>query len=330
MSVSAADAETVDLMRALVDSLAQPDPEPVDVEAFDALAAASELAPGEGMWLPLSERCYHGAALSCIVSRGQLELLRKSPAAYHGRYVAEPRTVVDEDTKALRVGRLFHAATVEPERWATFAVPPKVDRRTREGKAAYAQWQAEHPGAEGVDAAEYELALALSRAIAEHPLASQLCSGCTGVSERALIWRDRETGLLCRARIDRSLERPIAVDAKSFGKTPTPELFAREVLTRWYHGQAAFYLDGLLCVTGVEHRFPFVVVHKEPPHEVLVAELGPAEIEMGRREYRAALRELVWRREKNDWLAPWQREPQVITFDGWAFRNSPEWSDEDG
>jgi PDDEXK-like uncharacterized protein DUF3799 len=299
--------------------------DPRDARLVEQLALAHRLAPGQGLWLDLDEATYHELD---ITSRSRLHVLRRSPAEYHARYIA--CTLADDDTKAFRVGRLFHAAVLEPERWATFAVPPKVDRRTKEGKATYAAWREDNPDAVVVDADEHALALRMAEAIALHPLASQLCSGCTGVSERAMLWRDAETGQLIRARIDRSLELPIAADAKSFTGTPTPESFMREVLRHWLHGQAAMYLDGLLAVTGVEHRFPFVVVNKEEPHEVMVAELGVAEIEMGRREYRAALRELAWRTEANDWVAPWSATPQVITFPGWAFRSSDDWSNEDG
>lgn len=300
------------------------DVDPRDAELARMMLLACELEPGRGMWADVDELTYHELDYT---SRGDLEILRRSPAEFHGRRIA--RTIPHKDSKALRVGRLWHAATFEPERWSTFAVPPDCDRRTKEGKAIYAAWRAENPNAIVVDADEHDLARVMAEAVAEHPLASQLCSGCSGASERTIIWRDADTGILMRARIDRSLERPIAVDGKSFGRTPNPEAFMREVLAHWYYGQAAVYLDGLFAVTGIEHRFVFVVVHKEPPHEVLVCELGPAEIEMGRREYRAALRELAWRREKNDWRATWERAPQLIEFPGWAFRSSDDWRNDD-
>lgn len=279
------------------------------------------IEPGRGLFVEMDEATYHGSE---ITSRSRLDVLRVSPALYHARFVA--RTVGDTDTAAMRVGRMLHAAVLEPDRWSAFAVPPEVDRRTRDGKAAYAAWQEQNPKAEVVSAKEHALVLAMAEAVAAHPLASRLCSGCTGVSERAMVWRDEETGKLVRARVDRHDEAPpVIVDLKKVAQLPTPETFARVVVNHWYHGQAAMYLDGARAVTGIDHRFALVAVHESAPHEVGVYELGEDEIELGRRQYRAALRELQWRREEHDWHSDWEKRPHVIRFPGWAFA-AEEWT----
>jgi exodeoxyribonuclease VIII len=277
----------------------------------------------DGWWDDVSEADYHA---SDIVSRGMLKTLRKSPAEFHARYVA--RTMTDRDTAALIFGRLLHTAVLEPERWERFiTVRPDVDGRTKDGKAALAEWRATHtPETIVATAEQHALILAMSKEIASDKHASMLLSGAAGYRERAYRWHDPETGLPMRAKADVALERPVIVDLKSFGDVPTPEAFGGEAVRRWYHAQGAIYCDGAEAITGVPHRFVLVAINKKPPHEVAVYELDTEELDLGRREYRAALRELQQRREVNDWKAAWQREPQFLKFPGWAFRSSEEWA----
>lgn len=312
--------------------------------------AGTDLLTG---WWDVSEDAYHA---SDLVSRGKLEVLRRSPQEFHGRCIA--RTIATIVTKPLRVGRYLHVAALQPERWdAGFTLdpgdvglpePPKpvpaegTSAQTKEHKANLAEWRSAHErwhaecaaaraalirGREIVKPDEWATVVDCAHAIAEHPLASSLLSGPGVATERSLVWVDCDTGIRMRARLDATIEeRDIVSDLKSLGDTPTPLAFRREVIAHWYHGQNAIYADGYATVTGRSPRFPFVVVNKSDPHEVAVYELGPAEVDLGRREYKAALVELAWRLERDEWLAPWSAAPQVITFDSWTFRNSEEWA----
>lgn len=283
---------------------------------------ALELEAWSPGWWDVSDGDYHSSPL---VSRGMLKALRRSPEYFRARYI--DRTIVDRDTAALQFGRLLHTAVLEPERWERHVtVRPGVDGRTKDGKAALAEWRATHtPETLVATAEQHALVVAMAATLAENEHASMLLSGAGGFRERAYRWRDDDTGVGMRAKADVQLEVPVLVDLKSFGDVPAPAAFAAEAVRHWYHAQAAIYCDGARAITGEHHRFVLVAIHKSPPHEVAVYELDDEEIDLGRREYRATLRELVWRRERDDWRAEWQRGPQSLKFPGWAFRNSEEW-----
>lgn len=305
----------------------------IDVDPRDAvLARALQMQPGEGLWCDFDEGVYHGLD---VVSRSRLEVLRSSPALYFARYLAaEP--LPDEDTPALRHGRWLHAATLEPDRWTrTWCRQPEPLAKpdlshlgapsSKAYRAGLAAWRAkcdEHlerelAGRIGLPADEHELVLAMAAAIAEHPGASQLVSGARGVSERTAFWRDAETGVLMRGRLDRVLEGDLVVDVKTTS-TPDPDGFGKACGRYGYHRQAACYLDAALAITGRPHRFRFVVVHNAPPFEVAVYGLDDYAVERGREQYRSALAELARRERDNDWLAEWQRHPQELHLPAWA------------
>jgi hypothetical protein len=66
----------------------------------------------------------------------------RSPAHYKAWLENPP-----EPTPAMALGRAFHCALLEPERFAaTHVVAEKFDRRTKEGKAKAEAWEAENQG----------------------------------------------------------------------------------------------------------------------------------------------------------------------------------------
>lgn len=328
------------------------------------MSSSDDLVAG---WWDVEEDAYHASGL---VSRGKLQLLRKSPQEFHARVIARSLPSI-EPTKALRVGRLLHVAVLQPDRWEReFCLPPAADiaepepakpvpaegtsantKAHRENLARWreemAAWSAKNEaaiaeylrGREIVKPDEWATVMGCAHAIAGHrppgqyPASASWLLSDVDFTERSLRWQDEDTGIWCRARVDAFTcdeHEDRCADLKSFGLTPTPDAFRREIVSHWYHGQAAFYTDGCRSVTERTPRFPFVVVHKDEPHEVAIFELGDEETELGRRQYKAALAELAWRLERDEWLAAWSAEPHVIRFDQWTFRAAEEWSSSNG
>lgn len=260
------------------------------------------------------------------ISRSVLHTLRQDPLrCYIENFSGRPTEI--RDTPSFRVGRMVHLGLLEPERWGTLCPPrPDFDLRTKAGREAEKAWRIAHPDAwDGYSVSERHLAMEMTEAVEKHKLASSLVSGLPGRSEVSLFW---DHGVdACKARLDRLLDSGDVVEVKTMDGIPTPERFAKAAVDHWYHGQAAFYLDGCDAVSGAakQRQCWFVVVGKSEPHHVLVAQLDDDAIELGRREYRAALRELAWRRERNDWSFPWEAAPQRVSIPGWAFANSEAW-----
>ena len=89
-----------------------------------------------------------------------------------------------------------------------------------------------------------------------------------GAPEQSLFWRDLETGVDCRARLDwlpapAEGRRMVIVDYKT-ATSADPREFGRAVDSYGYHVQQAFYLDAVrACGVHPDPAFVFVVQEKK-------------------------------------------------------------------
>lgn len=146
-----------------------------------------------------------------------------------------------------------------------------------------------------------ELCEAVKRQTARHharPI--PLRDGCP---EQTLIWRDRDYGVWCRARLDYLHPDALAVDdLKSTATSANPHMWARRRLFEdGYDIQCAFYLRGLRTLTGEEFDWRFVVVEVEFPFAVSVVSLAASAVELAEQKVERALK--LWKRclESGEW-----------------------------
>lgn len=198
-----------------------------------------------------------------------------------------------------RLGTAVHCHLLEREEFENrYAVcPESIGLNTKIGREMAAECAAE--GREMLTANEATMVAAMSRKLLDNPHVSKLMSMPHRV-ETAIYWRDRATGILCKARPDLMIEPggvfpngiifdlKTAVDASLAG-------FSRDAHKYGYHMQAAWYSDGFQQVYGTSAPplFVFGVVENEPPFE---PKLWPASmvgesdfLRLGRAKCRLAL-----------------------------------------
>jgi len=273
--------------------------------------------PATGLW-ECTDEVYFGDAEH--VSASMLEIFRRSVPLFHDRFIGE--TIhAPEPTPAMRFGTLVHSAVLEPDTFADrYAVAPECDLRTKDGKATWAAFQAHAGDKELIDAESHALAWSMSAAVLKHSVAGELIR-CAGRNEIACRWEDRFTGLPCKAKLDRLLPEDGGriIDLKT-AIDPSPEEWARQAFNLKYHHRAAHYLSGCEQL-GLAKRFTFVVVGKEPPHEVGVYELDPEALGMGFRQVRDLMTELQRRAASGDWTSRFASGIQTAFFPPWAYKN---------
>ena len=95
-----------------------------------------------------------------------------------------------------------------------------------------------------------------------------------GPCEQAVRWIEEQAEVLSKAMRDKiACGGTLIVDLKT-SADPTPQGFAKSVVNFGYHRQAAWYLDGHAAATGNDAvGMVFIVVGKEPPHDVACYEL---------------------------------------------------------
>ncbi len=197
------------------------------------------------------------------VSRSQLWRLKESPEKF--KYAEEHP---EEPTPALIFGQMVHKLVLEPETFNDeFAVAPDVDRRTKDGKAAWALFAEMNDGKTIVKAEDYDTACAMRNALLENDLVMKLLSG---KHEIPLFWTDELTGEKCKVRLDAVLpldSQVIITDYKSTSDAST-ESFMRSAINYGYDFQSAMYTEAVKCLiaNGKRVTFMFIAQEKEPPY----------------------------------------------------------------
>jgi hypothetical protein len=261
------------------------------------------------------------------ISQSTLKTIADSPRS-HAEGVERP------DTDALICGRRFHRAVLQPDLWlaecrgmAGAVVKPKfVGAGARTTQPA--EWLASlPPGTAIISEAERESwdgerakVDGMAAALHEHELAGKLLARDAEV-EMPLRWTDPETGLRCRCLVDHlSLTtQATIVDLKST-RDPTPDGFAKSVANYRYHWQAAWYSDAVALLTGLPVRFYLAVVRSAPPFEAAVYEISDDDLDLARRQVRAAMQQAREHTDTQDWRAEWERglEPITLRLPRWA------------
>jgi exodeoxyribonuclease VIII len=246
------------------------------------------------------------------ISKSQLDLIRKSPALFKHRL-----THPQERTAAMRWGTLVHTAVLEPDQLAeTTIIAPQVDRRTKEGKAAWETFQSTAQGREIVTEAEVEELVDIASAIERHESAGRALAMIDKV-ETSLVWHDEDTGMACRCRPDAILSNGLIVDLKTT-QDASPEGFAKSIANFRYHVQAAYYSDGYAAAFGEQPKgFMFIAVEKTAPYLVACYLLSDLAVIRGRAEYKEDLQTLKQCLATDEWPG-YSEKPLVIDLPKWA------------
>lgn len=125
---------------------------------------------------------------------------------------------------------------------------------------------------------------------------------CDGKAEQTLVWDEHDVP--CKARLDWLRDDRSAIDdMKTTSKSANPETWSRTIFNIGYDVQAAFYLRGLMAVTGAAAEFRLAVVETSPPYALSVISLAPAALELANAKVDWAI--ATWRRclEQDEWPA---------------------------
>jgi exodeoxyribonuclease VIII len=235
----------------------------------------------------MDDREYHQLAR---LSASGAKVLLKSPSRYrHERlHPAKP-------TPAMEFGTMFHALVLEPDVFARrYALLPGIDRRTKEGKAAFDAWQAENLGKTAVSSDDWNRVHAMARAV-ETSGAGDLMTG--GRMELPVLWE--RDGAQLKAKID-GLTSDRIIDLKSTS-VEDEESLQRAAWQHGYHISAAAYQEAAKVLTGEKLGKVFVFVHSTAPHDVIILEAGDEFIARGKALWDRAVRTYAACVQFDDW-----------------------------
>lgn len=210
------------------------------------------------------------------ISRSELFKISESPEKF--KYYREHP---EPPTPALLFGQLFHAMALTPDTvWEQFAVVPNVDRRTKAGKEAFAEFEASAEGKTIVSVDMVEQSTAMCETLNKNEFVKKLLKG---EKEKPFFWVDEMTGEECKCRTDVLTEigeNLIIVDLKTADCAET-ETFMRSAIKYGYDFQSAMYSEGIKINTGKEPLFVFIVIEKKPPYAINILQADKLLIRRG-------------------------------------------------
>lgn len=192
------------------------------------------------------------------VSKSWLDQIDRSPA--HLRAYLDGET---HETPAMVFGRLVHTAVLEPDLLSGLYVTPPTDinRRTKVGKEEYAAWEAENESKTIVTPDQLQQAELMRDSVRRNRAARVLLTA--GDPEQTVVWRNSDTGELCKARAD-WLRENVIVDVKTT-QDARPAAFARSIANYRYDVQQSHYGEGFDL-----SRMVFIAIEKTPPYACAV------------------------------------------------------------
>jgi len=265
-----------------------------------------------GVYAGITNDAYHSGE---GISKSGLDLIAKSPLHYWSKYL-DPDREQQEPTPAMLLGTAIHSAVLEPDKFANdYIVFPKIDRRTKEGKAYYDELVAQAAGRTIITADDYQTCTTIQTNVRQHPAAQVLMQA--GEPELSVYWRDEETGVLCKCRPDwMNYKANTIVDVKSTDDA-SPDAFTRSIVKYGYHVQAAWYLDGFKAATGTAPKaFIFAAFEKARPFATAFYYADADMIEVGRQAYRERLATYASCLKRDVWPG-YPQQLQAISLPMW-------------
>jgi exodeoxyribonuclease VIII len=252
-----------------------------------------------------SNEVYHA---NPAISHSKLETFRRRPALYCKKHVTK-EIRPEAPTAAFRIGSAGHTLILEPTEWTNrYAIKPEgIDRRTKDGKEKWAEFEMANLGKTVIDQEEAAQVTAMATAVRNNPLASILL----GAGSPELSWRTAgKLPLQCRtdwfnaAGCELTEGRAYVADVKTVESLNVGEYgsFERSVFNFGYHRQAGFYLP---LITEILSKpvfdFFFVAVEKCEPYGVAVYRLTDDAVALGQDETVKDLVALKKCLDTNDW-----------------------------
>ena len=254
------------------------------------------------------------------LSNSSLSVLKRSPAEFYARFVADPPTMTSEETDAMRLGSAVHMLALEPERFdkrytiLQGPINPTTKKPYGRDTNKFKDWFLSldiEPDRDVLLEDEFSESLSIARAFQGHPeILRIMAADAEKIYERGfelsyLVEGQEPIRLKCKPDCVIPSEGLI-IDLKTTSD-PHPDSWKWSAEDFGYHRQAAIYLEAMRSLYGRQFQFLFGVVRSKPPYEVGVYELDQGSLNRGWEEVTGLIDEYQQRKATGDWLSDWQK-----------------------
>lgn len=193
-----------------------------------------------------------------------------------------------KETPAMLFGTCFHLAILEPKKFV---------KKVREKKSGYAEKKKD--GYIYLKTDDIQAIKAMKRNLWEKKTGRNILKNAYAKEQCGFfqLW----TGQLAKVKIDIIAPDGFIVDLKKTNDA-SAEAFWWSVKKYKYHWQAAFYLEAVSKITGIEHdRFGIIPSEDKPPHECAFYIIEDDWLELAWREMQPLIDKYVFCRDQNKW-----------------------------
>lgn len=213
----------------------------------------------------------------------------------------------EEQTQAMRFGSVYHKYVLERETFLDeYFIVPDVDKRTKAGKEALRAIEEANPGKTGITSAEYEQIQEMRAMLVTDPKTAPYIHDIEegfAKTEVPFQWIDKETGEMCKCKADVIIDsgyNPTIIDFKTCTSCADGE-FRKSAKKFGYLFQAGFYCSGIDQITMEKHEFMFIAQEKTPPYAPRIIRLDETDVDAGKEQFHALLREYHEARMNDRW-----------------------------
>lgn len=199
------------------------------------------------------------------VSSSDIRKFIKSPMHYEfrGYHRTSPAMTIGSATHAMVEGIFNDAYAVQPE---------GIDRRSKDGKLAYAQFQMNNAGKDILTREQYECVVGMANSAMA--LLQRRFGSAPRENEPSFFWT--EEGMRCKARPDIIIDgiEPCVIELKTT-QDASRDAWYWKVKSFDYGIQAIHHLAGIKHKRGLMLPYGWLVVENEPPYASVIHWLKP-------------------------------------------------------
>lgn len=268
----------------------------------------------------LSNDAYHAMP---ELSSTQIKDVLRTPAHFYAKHLA-----VDKKTKAptasMLLGTVVHTLVLESDKFdAEYVISKNFDRRTKQGKADAAEFEAANSRKTVIDGDLYDQAKLMATSILKHPVA-RLLKLPAMIPEASIFYTDLETELDCRIRPDYHLPpceqfpNGLIVDLKTTDNA-SYNAFNRTIINFGYHISAAMYCDGFMQLYDTDEppAFLWLIGERDAPYAVIAYSPNFETMQKGDDKKREALQLIAECMAAEEWPA-YSTDILDINLPAWA------------
>lgn len=231
------------------------------------------------------------------ISRSVLWTFKELPKKYWHEYLSGEYER-PKQTDAFLVGNMVHTKLLEPSLFdEQYFVMPKVNRTTKQGKLDYAMYLEEAGTKELVNEEILAQVNGMVDSLNQQEVVRDVLSGAK--VEQSIYWKDKETGILCKARPD-IWNDPLCADLKTT-KDAGLRAFQMDAMKSGYFMQSAMIYEALKSIDMPYEKFLFICVEKTKPYPVGMYLLDDEALQFGLDLFHSVLRKFADCKEKDVW-----------------------------